>query len=76
MRTIYALFGAFVQRRREFVTKLDQMLDAVFEEKVSDMLEICGLATNPLKQGKGYGRTLVQFINALVGPLFSLCGAC
>ena len=50
MRAIYALFGALVQRRREFVTKLDQMLDAVFGEQVSDMLEICGLATNPLKQ--------------------------
>ncbi|KAH9899773.1 hypothetical protein C8Q73DRAFT_787620 [Cubamyces lactineus] len=53
------------KRKQEFVAKLDQMLDVAFGEKVSDMLEICGLATDPRKQGKGYGKALVQFINAV-----------
>ena len=42
------------------------MLDAVFGEQLSDMLEICGLATDPKQQGKGYGKNLVHFINAMV----------
>ncbi|KAI0650644.1 hypothetical protein C8Q79DRAFT_998441 [Trametes meyenii] len=52
------------KRKQEFAAKLIKMLKEAFDSKVEDMIEVQALATAPEKQGRGYGTTLMEFVNA------------
>lgn len=54
------------QRRREVVTKCSELAQRVLGVRFKDMVFLVGLATDPAKQGRGYGSALVQHVTTRV----------
>ena len=57
------------QRKREFGSKVGQMLKASFGDQIAGMLEIRGLATAPDKRRRGYATILMRLAHEMVGRL-------
>ncbi|RPD62152.1 hypothetical protein L226DRAFT_535520 [Lentinus tigrinus ALCF2SS1-7] len=51
------------KREIEVGTKLRAMIKSALGDRVSEMMELSGLATAPAKQGRGYATALVKYLN-------------